>query len=185
MCPSYRSDDEPTTVGELAIESGRLLIVPVAQKLHHPMDEFCLYLPFGGEKLFVGIEAIEHPTKTKRRRAVELFVGPDASPHAIGPESKFLSVGHVWGHLALLFVGDLSFFYGLKSSHEERERALLACRKESRLGGSFRCANGQVGVCVRLGDKDLRISPAVSYAADGTVASIRLTVPECREDPED
>ncbi|MFA4971466.1 MAG: hypothetical protein WC683_02555 [bacterium] len=183
MASSYPSTSEPTTGGELAVESGRLLIVPVARKLHHPMDEFCLYLPFGGDKLFVGLHVVKHPTKPKKHRVIELSLGPDPSPPAVHPESEFLQVGHVWGTLAMLFVGDPSFFYGNESSYEERERALQACRRESRPGGSFRCANGQVGACARLGDRDLRISPVISYGDDGTVARIRLTVPETPESP--
>ena len=168
--PSYLNDKESTTASEIAVESGRLVIVPVTRKLHRPMDEFCLYVAFCGERMTVSILTMRHPHKKKKRRVSEIVIARtmvDGQP----------SVAHVWGTFPMLFVGDAAFFYNQESDREERDRAFEAAHKESKLGGSYRRANGQVGVCVRLGDKDLRLMPEITMVG-GIAERIVIRNPE-------
>ena len=166
MQRSYSNSPSTTTAPTLAIESGRIVVVPIARHVARAMDEYCLFLPFGGGRMPVSVKIAKHPTHPKKHTVDRIVLGTcDELP----------VVGHVWGTFPLLFIGDATFFYAVDS--EERERAFSSAKKESKHGGSYRCNDGQVGVCVRLGEKDIRIVPEISYDPSGDVNRVDITVP--------
>jgi len=124
----------------------------------------------------VSLKVAKHPLRPKKKRVEQIIIGSCHDPSAT-------AVGHVWGTFPLVFIGDATFFYAVDSA--ERERAFSSAKKESKHGGCYRCDDGQVGVCVRLGERDLRIAPQIVYAANGDLERVVIAVPVAAGPPQD
>lgn len=151
--------ENPSCV-DIAIETGKLLLLPVRLRVRGPMDEFCFYapLPAMGASVFVETSS---PAETRRRRLVRVLVSSSV------PEAKgFQKIGRVSGGYRWLLCGDVTFVRTRYGSEAERFRVGEALRRHRSIGGSFRLDDGQVGAVVRFGTKTSPVRVIV-LRADG------------------
>lgn len=131
----------------LAVESGRIAIVPVQPTFATPMLDFCIMTPVTIGKQFVHVRTCKHPKKIKKRRVLSIVIG-EFSPMAT---SKILATSPT------LIIGDATFIYVDRRRSAEYERAVQACKNEGSMAGAYRTEDGQIATSVRLGDKEVSV----------------------------
>jgi len=157
-------------VSELALDSGRLAIVPSHVGLRGPMLEYSVVMsPAKPVTLGVSAQAVEGGTSAWRFQSVSIGKG----------RPQGTSYGTVRVAVAHLVICDVSALYCAGNGRmwhrpEEATRAIQACNQNHRTGGAFETDFGEMAVAIRLGRGPLRALATVT----GDRLEVRVLPPE-------
>lgn len=153
-------------MAQIAIESGRIVLLPVQPDFYTPMIEYCWKQPFSSGKKLVFVRTTTHPRRVKKRKVVSVAIS--SCENDVKASSKIVLTSPV------LVIGDATYIYVARRSSDEYDRAVAACKNEGRMSGAYRTDDGQIATAVRLGDKECQLDIEVE---EGVVSIVRLADP--------
>ena len=167
---SARPPTSKSKVSELALDSGRLAIVPSHVGLRGPMLEYSVVLS-PAEPVTFGVSAVPARGGTSAWRFSHVFVSKD--------EARGDAYGTVRVAVAHLVVCDVSALYCAGNGRlwhrpDEATRAIRACNQNHRTGGTFQTDFGETAVAIRLGRGPLRALATVT----GDLLEVQVLPPE-------
>jgi hypothetical protein len=157
----------------VAIESGRLVIIPKRSLPRGPMRGSCVILPVPAGRFVLTpyyLPVSGHPgTAALKRLVISKGSGSDSVSDQI-----------LLAHAPFLLLGDHSFVYTrTPGAMSEPGRALRACAG-ARRSGTYRADSSDVGACLRTGWR--KAAYAVRQLDGGTIECDLL---ECEDDEDD
>jgi hypothetical protein len=140
-------------VSEIALDSGRLAIVPSHVGLRGPMLEYSVVMA-PERPVTLDVSAVATAQASSAWRFASVLVS-----HKGGGEGA--SYGSVRVSVAHLVVADVSALYCAGNGRlwhrpQEATRAIQACNQNHRTGGEFQTDFGETAVAIRLGRGPLR-----------------------------
>jgi len=128
----------------IAIESGRLMLMPVRRRLNTPMSESFAVLPVPMRSKWVQVNFAPLPNRPKHCTTritvrTDLLLDADAVVSSVAP---------------FLYVGDPVFYFtSIESRQGTYQRAIQCCEPPKHVG-SFRTDSGEIASCIRIGAKN-------------------------------
>jgi hypothetical protein len=155
--------------GTVAIESGRMVVVPKRRLPTGPMAASCVLLPVPAGRLVLTATYAPvsgHPGTAALRKLLIWWTSAEAG-HSLA----------LLAHAPFLVLGDHSFVYTrTPGAMSEPGRALRACAG-SRRSGTYRADSSDVGACLRTGWR--RATYEVKQIDD---RMIECTLADCEDD---
>ena len=158
MAEILQTNPVPCKVSEIALDSGRLAIVPSHVGLRGPMLEYSVVMS-PRSPVTLDVSAVASEGGGSAWRFASVSVAPAKSPMGTSYGEVRVSVAH-------LVVCDVSALYCAGNGRlwhrpEEATRAIKACNQNHRTGGTFQTDFGETAVAIRLGRGPLRATATV------------------------
>ena len=128
----------------IAIESGRLMLMPVRRRLTTPMSESFAVIAVPIRSKWVQVLFSPLPNRPKHCTTritvrTDLLLDADAVVSSVAP---------------FLFIGDPVFYFTSVESRQGTYQRAIRCCEPPKHVGSFRTDSGEIASCIRIGAKN-------------------------------